>query len=197
MSREPHPELFEELRGNIGRWAPAAGFAEVDAVEAAATSEDGSIEFETPECFGGNRGTGRVRTSGGFCKGNSALLVQAVRLENLLKDRPVGVMKVDVEGHELSVFEGCGSLLAAGRVRDMLFECFLPHPNPVTEHLHACGYSLFQVQVRPTGPFPVLLPMVERGGTNENLLATREPERLMERFRRPGWLCLRGKRVLR
>lgn len=190
-SLEPHPMLFEELKANVACWSRQAGFAEIQAVEAAATLCEGEVDFEVPDGFEWNRGTGRLQDPSDGKK--AALRVRAVRLDGLIQDSRVGVMKVDVEGHELGVLQGCGCLLERQRIRDIVYESFLPQPDPATELLRACGYTVFRVQQRFRGPRPIPLRDATKGVVTENFLATCEPERLEERLGPSGWFCLSGK----
>ena len=101
----------------------------------------------------------------------------------------IGLIKIDVEGHELAVLRGATRIIGKGLARDIVFEDYLPQPSPVTAHLRAAGYEVF-------GLFeawhkPVLLPLGVLKPSLTNFLATREPDRARARFRSAGWKCLR------
>jgi hypothetical protein len=97
-----------------------------------------------------------------------------------------------VEGHERAVLEGAACLLAGGRLRDLIFEDLQPHSSPVAGMLEAVGYSVFALGA----PWhkPCLMPHREGAGRRfhtHSYLATLDPGRARERFRCPGWRCLR------
>lgn len=193
-SIEPHPILFEELKANVTRWPREAGFAEIKMVEAAATRCDGKVRLEVPDLFHYNRGVSRVLDVTVPSSSKGALLeVPGIRLESMVQASSIGVMKVDVEGHELSVFQGCGSLLEKRKIRDIVYESFIPHPNPATALLWGCGYTVFAIQQSFNGLRPIPLTGGIKKEMTENFLATCEPKRLLDRLGRPGWFCLSGK----
>ncbi len=100
-------------------------------------------------------------------------------------------MKIDVEGHELSALRGAERALAAGRIRDILFEEREPPPTPVTDLLQAHGYTLLQIDERLRGPAVDFLgarPLKTR--EDPNLLATRDSSRAFKRLSRAGWAVL-------
>jgi FkbM family methyltransferase len=107
----------------------------------------------------------------------------------------VGVIKIDVEGHEQAVLEGSRRLLRERRIRDIVFEDFQPQPSPVTHLLRSHGYTVFSLLMEWRGP--VLLsaeaaPYLNgRPGGPPNYLATIDSGRAAARFARRGWKCLR------
>jgi len=183
---EPHPEVCRSLRANVGRFAGATGFAPTHVFELALSDADGEARLESPDGFDANRGLGRVTTDAG-------LPVRTARLDSLLTDRNVGVMKVDVEGHELSVLRGAAEALAAGRVRNIVFEDHLGADSPVCRFLNNLGFQLFRIGWRLRGPLLAPLPSEEgrRAYEAPSYLATRAPNRAVDACQPRGWVCLR------
>ena len=183
---EPHPEVCRSLRANVGRFAGAAGFAPTRVFELALSDADGEARLENPDGFDANRGLGRLTAGAG-------LPVRTARLDSLLGDREVGVMKVDVEGHELAVFRGAAEALAAGRVSHVVFEDHVGPDSPVCRFLAELGFTLFRVGWRLRGP--VLAPVLGGGGARAyeapSYLATRAADRAADACRPRGWACLR------
>lgn len=108
----------------------------------------------------------------------------------------IGLMKIDVEGHELAVLQGASRILAEKRVRDIVFEDYHPQPSPVTRLLEASGYQVFGMV--HAWRKPLLLTLEERSevaqpGFETNFLATCDPTRARARFAKAGWKCLRVK----
>jgi hypothetical protein len=108
----------------------------------------------------------------------------------------VGLLKVDVEGHEAAVFSGAQNLLAQKLIRDIVFEEHQPYPAPSHKLLLDHGYRIFRL-TRSTWR-PLLLPADapnRQPYLPSNFVATADPSRAMSRFREPGWYALsNGKR---
>jgi FkbM family methyltransferase len=107
----------------------------------------------------------------------------------------IGLIKIDVEGHELAVLEGAAELLGQKRVRDIVFEDYHPQPSPVTMRLQAAGYVVFSLLPAWRKPILLTLEQLSRRPRKEydlaNFLGTRDPERARARFEGAGWKCLR------
>jgi hypothetical protein len=122
----------------------------------------------------------------------NATRVATVRLDDEFSSA-VGVVKLDVEGHEIAALHGAESLLSQGLIRDILFEEHDPPPTAVTRLLECHGYTVLGIRQGLTGPI-VSAPAeaYERQLWDPPaLLATTDPERVRERFARRGWVCLR------
>ena len=180
VALEPHPAVFAELAANVQSWRDAAP---VEAHAVAASGAAGRLRLATGDDFARNRGTATIGA------GAAGIEVDVVTLDGLLGDARVGVLKIDVEGHELDVLQGARELLGAARARDVLVEEWGSYPTPVTRCLTDHGYTLFSVDQRFLGV--TLGPPALRGGRRghgaPSYLATLEPERALARARRPGW----------
>jgi FkbM family methyltransferase len=113
----------------------------------------------------------------------------------------IGLIKIDVEGHELSVLEGAARLLHEQCVRDIIFEDFQPQPSPVTMRLQAAGYIVFSLFTAWRKPALLSFEQLAARQSEEfpqvNFLATCEPARARKRFEGAGWKCLRLRARLR
>jgi FkbM family methyltransferase len=187
---EPHPEVFRTLEANIRRFAGLPGFAPTRAFDLALSDADGEARLESPEGFAANRGLGRLTAGGG-------IPVRTTRLDGLLGERAVGVMKVDVEGHELAVLRGAVDALAAGRVRHVVFEDHGGSDSPVCRLLKELGFELFGIGWRLRGP--LLVPVAGSGANRRyeapSYLATRQAEGALGACRPRGWVCLSRRAV--
>lgn len=181
---EPHPDVHRRLVANVARFAGLSGFAPCRVFDSALSDTDGEGRLEVPDGFGENQGLARLAPTGG-------VPIRTVRLDTLLGDRDLGVLKVDVEGHELNVLRGTAAALAAGRVRHVVFEDHVGAHSPVRDFLREHGYSLYRIGWRLSGP---VLGPVDVGGRRyeaPSYLATRDPAGAEARCRTRGWAALR------
>ncbi len=200
LTFEAHPGVFGELTHNIGCWASVFPGLDLKAVHAAISDREGTLNLKMPEGFRENRGLSQVVDSGdsGGLPDN-CLEVQAKTLDGVLgAEDSIGLLKVDVEGHELQVLNGATNLLEQGRVRDCVFEEHRDFPTPVTDCLQSHGYEVFRLHRTLWGP--VLLDggtRVERSAwLPTSFLATLDSSRAKALFRPGGWQVLKSRRLL-
>jgi len=188
LSFEPAPDVFGLLKRNIASWREA-GVATIDAYQTALSSAETAVMLATPA---GHRGDAGGRTLESIDAAIDAIRVQSSTLDRAAPDR-IDVLKIDVEGHEFAVLEGCEHLLRRHAIRDVVFEEHHPPPTQVTNRLAAAGYTVFRLEQGFRGP------RLEADIEHEfaiywnapNYLATIDPVRAAHRFRSPGWRCLR------
>lgn len=186
-SFEPHPLVWEVLARNIAKWRDGAA---IEAQQAAVSSRAGTLKLGVDSNFNSNKGTAS------FELGDAAETVDVatVRLTDAV-ETPIGVLKLDVEGHELAALQGAEDLLARHAIRDIVFEEHTEPPTPVTELLRGAGYTIIGVVQALRGPKAMEPRAV--GGQKlwdpPTLLATVQPDRARHRLERRGWLCLRAK----
>jgi FkbM family methyltransferase len=183
---EPHPAIHARLARNVARFAGRPGFARCSTFPLALSDADGTAVLESPAGFSGNQGTARLAAGG------AGEVVSTARLDRLLAGRSVGVMKLDVEGHELAVLCGAEEATAGGRIRDIVYEDHEGPESAVGRHLATRGYGVFGIGWRVGGPIvgpPATVP--HRSYEAPSYLATRRPAAALERCRPGGWQCLR------
>lgn len=101
---EPNPAVFSKLARNIH----ASGFeGRVIAHEAALADRGGNVQFLPEELHDMSRVVDEPHLGG--------ITIQAVRLDDVVSDRPVAGVKLDVEGFELSALAGGEAILAEDR----------------------------------------------------------------------------------
>lgn len=182
-SFEPSPTVFPVLRMNVDNWK-SLGIAPIEIHGLALSESDGEGHLGFPANSDENWGLATLEIRDG------GIPIQLRRLDSA-EPEGAGIMKVDVEGHEASVFAGASGLLSRKRIRDILFEEHEPYPARSHSILLDHGYQLYRL-TRSTGR-PLLLPASAPGRQAylpSNFLATADPARAESRFRAPGWQAL-------
>lgn len=103
---EPQPVIFQQLCANLA----LNGLTNVRAFPYACGSENGALAFEIPDYtkFGNFGGTEFKEPGSSSSRGE---IVQCVRLDNILGQGEIGLIKIDVEGFELEVLKGSEGIL--------------------------------------------------------------------------------------
>jgi len=188
ISFEAHPLIQQTLSRNIASWSERRELAPVELRPVAVSSARGTLPLSfDPETFAYNKGTATLRA--GIAE--HTIDVRTTRLDEELRG-PVGVLKLDVEMHELDALEGAEGLLRDGQIRDIVFEEHEPPPTPVTQLLCTYGYTIIGIRQGLAGPIASTPAEAYRRQLWDPpaLLATREAERASARLRRRGWVCL-------
>jgi FkbM family methyltransferase len=191
VSFEPHPLILQTLARNVELWAADRRLAPVELHRAAVSASHGTLPLTVdPETFAYNKGTASLQASG---QGETTD-VATVRLDQELSG-PIGVVKLDIEMHELQALDGAHALLSGKLIRDIVFEEHEAPPTPVTELLRSCGYTILGVRQGLAVPIASAPSDAYRGQMWDPpaLLATTDPARAKQRLRRRGWLCLGGR----
>jgi FkbM family methyltransferase len=198
LSFEPSPDSLRLLTRNVERWkdyelAPIVidprGLSSSDGKATLYPSADlGGFSFESqtsPDVLLGRRDA---------AEGGSPLEVEVTHLDACVPDDArVGVLKIDVEGHEPSVLEGAQCLLEQGRIRDVVFEDYETQPSRAVRMLESYGYSVFAIAAGWRRPLVFDLDEWTRvrGSRPPNFVASLEPTRARARLARAGWSSLR------
>lgn len=188
---EPHPDVLVRLSRQVAGWeGQRFRMARIEIHGLAASGADGEADLFEPDGFAANTGVASLAHGGG---GGRHHRIRTRRLDSLFPvDAPVGVLKLDAEGHEPAILDGCGDLLRRGTIRDILFEEHGTPPTPATMRLQDAGYTLFLVGRTLMGP--TLSDIGQRHQAPDWLapsyLATRDPGRARARCRPRGWRVL-------
>lgn len=205
-SFEPHPQVYQEFAYNVHSWSTVRETCRVHAHNFGLSDMNGEGIIEMPESFDGNRGVAFVVSGGNSDEsiGSHGVRnpIQLRRLDDFWSEisgtKPIDVVKIDVEGHELSVLKGAANLIGAGMIRDIVFEENRPYPTDVTDYLSAQGYSIFLLEKGLWGPL-VSLPVQERSPRipwePPAYLATRDPSRASRILKKKGWFILASRPV--
>jgi FkbM family methyltransferase len=197
VSFEPHPALYAELCHHVAMWQNDSMVAPnvIQTVRAAVSLTPGEALLVEPKSFVQNRGCSSLKLANDNRPTTNRREHKAsvVSLDSFLSpDHQVGVLKIDVEGHEEQVLLGARELLGRGAVRDIIFEEFKPYPAATHDLLASFGYHSFALEERLLGP-RILDPRGDRCAPRfapPNFIATRDVGRLRERFRAKSWRSL-------
>jgi FkbM family methyltransferase len=198
-SFEAHPEIFEELKYNVERWQSQLRDTKFDIQHFAISDKRGKVTLGIPESFINNRGLASVVDKNNALKKADDIPVPTVIVESVSLDElfpapdKIGLLKVDVEGHEVSVLKGAMNLLQDHRIRDCVFEEHGEYPTDVTSLFEEMGYSIFRIQRQFFGP-KLLAPDSQVARTQwqpTSFLATQQPDRAINRFQKQGWQSLK------
>jgi len=193
-SFEAHPEIFEELKYNVEQWKKQLDHTQIIIKNLAVSDQAGFVKLSIPESFNNNRGLASVITND---ENSQAvfLTIESCTLDDVFIGQEIGVLKIDVEGHELKVIEGAKNLLQEGRIRDCIFEEHREYPTPVTTYFENMGYKVLKINKNFNKPV-LLDPDSKLVGTYwqpKSFIATSNIERLRSLFQKPGWQSLRQK----
>lgn len=143
---EPHPLVFDSLRKNVENWKNNPRCGRFVLHPAALGSKEGPVVLRTDAGFNTNRGTAYVQQNEEPAHAGN-IQVNMMTLDRVLGDREaIGVMKMDVQGCELSVLQGMERMLENHAVRDIIFEETREYPAPTHEYLKSKGYSIFGLE---------------------------------------------------
>ncbi len=183
---EPHPKHVERLRRAIAGWPQRP---RVELWPDAVSDRCGAATLSVPHDFAGNEGTASLSLN---TPAATAITVRTVTLDEALGDRTGGVLKLDIEGHELAALRGAQEALSTGRIRDIVFEDHATMPTTVSRYLAEYGYTIFGIAERALGVD--LVPAEEAPSARwdaPNYLATLDPARATRLMRPRRWRSLR------
>jgi FkbM family methyltransferase len=187
LAVEPHPAVFELLKSNAESWLGNPMLAPVELHRLALSNHAGVGTIVSGPHFEYNMGLAKLAE--GDADGQLSHEVRLERLDALLGQSSVGLLKVDVEGHEAEVLSGASALLDRGLVRDIVFEDHGSYPSEATVIVERAGYHLVSLSNDLRGL--VVNRPGERGPApawpGPSYLATIDPDRSVARLKARGW----------
>lgn len=145
FSFEPHPAIFERLCRNINYMSGPQVFAH----ELALSDEIGEMRFMLPQGWLQNEGLGFLDSSLTQDKIKGAKFLKNVKtttLDSFASEKgldQIFLMKVDTEGNELAVLKGASALLAAKKIKTIIYEDHRLYPTEVSSFLESFGYHVY------------------------------------------------------
>jgi FkbM family methyltransferase len=138
---EPNPIVITRLTKNIqfNQYPNATlyPFALSD------SNKEGYLEF--PEIFSINQGVAYVGNNGTHSA--KAIKIDLRKLDDMVSPGTIiDVLKVDVEGHELSVFKGAENIISNKQITNIVYEDHDPYPSEIAKFLTGKGYTIYRME---------------------------------------------------
>jgi FkbM family methyltransferase len=192
ISIEPHPEIYANLERNAAVWRTLVN-VDIRTLNVAVSDRQCSLELHFPKDRTDNNGMATLEARGNG-QSEECVRVNCERLDDILPPGKIDCIKMDVEGHELSVLKGAETLLAERRAPHWIFEEHSMYPSPVSAHFEQRGYRVFYLK-KCRSHLKLADPKSARASASEweapSFLATLDADRVRQLFGRRGWLALR------
>lgn len=192
---EPHPENYEDLSSNLQNWREVLGWNHIEAQKIAISNSMGEKTLVAPDGFQNNRGLSKISVSDNTS--DKSYLVHSSTLDILFdsdSNLKIGVLKIDIEGHELEALNGAIKLISARRIRDIVFEEYNhdPYPNSLSNFLEEHGYTVFKAVSGFWKPIVCVPDSSQTGRYWEPpcYIATIDPARVEKLAQPIGWYSL-------
>lgn len=148
MCFEPNPVSAQAIRRN---------YPLVYVVEKAASDKTGRAEFMAYEGNEGDVGSSSLNLNWkGDDLAGEVITVDTVRLDEVLANDEVDIMKIDVEGHSLEVLHGLGDKLRLVKVYHIETESWTGSDAAVKKYMTEHGYMLYD-EMEQYGGMPDLV----------------------------------------
>jgi FkbM family methyltransferase len=195
LAFEPQPRVLQELHYNVALWAKNPNLATILVYPVALSDSSREGLLGLPAELNKNGGLASVVTAEtDKTKFADSVSITLEKFDAVVPaNKPIGLLKIDVEGHELAVLNGATEHVRNGFIRDIVFEEYKTYPNATTDFLESNGYTVYYLSAKLFG--------LAIGSVKENYnfpyytaptyLATRDPARLTKRLSKKGWAILR------
>lgn len=192
---EPNPALHARLARNLAACARLAGYARVTPSWTALSDTTGEGTLVTDARFRTNQGTAFLVAGSAPATATQSHRVPTARLDDVVGDTRIDVMKVDVEGHEAALFRGAERLLRRWAIRHVVYEDHAGGTSPVHQQLEAHGYTVLALGWHLKGlAVGDRSARLARDDEAANYLATTDAPAAVRTLRASGWRVLRGTR---
>lgn len=183
---EPNPIIITRLTKNIGQNhypnATLYPFALSD------SNKEGYLEL--PETFSYNQGVAYVKNG---THSTNAIKIDLRRLDDMIgAGEIINVLKIDVEGHELTVLKGAEKLIANKQITNIVYEDHEPYPSEIAGFLKSKGYTIFRIEkgwLNLNLKNPSIEPS-QNGWEPTNYLATLDTKTLKKKMKGIFYKCL-------
>ncbi|MBY0314988.1 MAG: FkbM family methyltransferase [Bdellovibrionales bacterium] len=180
FSFEPHPEIFQKLKHNISKTDNCTLH------NIALSNKAGDSVLFIPKDFAKNEGVASLEAQ----KDSECLKIRTQTLDEVFKSEKIDLIKIDVEGHELAVFEGGHRVLSETKM--VLFEDFSGHKSAAINFLIQSGFIVKRIVKNFWGPSLISVADGEELPLWEppNYIAYRKSVPVESVLSPRGWHCL-------
>ncbi|HVD59447.1 MAG TPA: FkbM family methyltransferase [Gemmatimonadaceae bacterium] len=185
MAFEPHPMVFDQLAENAALLARSEAACRPELYKTALSDRTGQGMLVTDQGWTANRGLARIDDASNSA-GIEATSVEIKRLDEVIGDQSISLLKLDVEGHEAEVLRGASRLLERGLIRTVIYEETAGDSGVTHQILSDAGFTLMVLDSTRAGPL-VTLWGPHRIRPAPDWLATLDKEEVERRFSRKGW----------
>ena len=184
FSFEPNPLILNRLNRNIDLIQRKLSFSNISLHPIGLSDRIGEFILYVPNNFEDNEGIATLET----LENAKKIVIRTDVLDNFISDKlVVKLLKVDVEGQEMSVFRGAIKSLEQRRIQNIIFENF---SNPeIIDFLIHYGFTVYKINKTFKG--------VQLSDHNDhklsisyeadNFLATLFPEEIGKSFIKKSW----------
>jgi len=184
LAFEPHPGVFELLEHNSALLGKHRSTCSPTLYRLALSARNGHASLVTDSEWETNKGLAHLEES--TSTPESAITVEMKRLDDIVGDEEIALLKLDVEGHEADVLMGASRLLAERKIKTVIYEEKAGIKGRSHEILADAGFALFCLDSRVSGALiaPLGTPRITPA---PDFLATLDPDDLRARFAQRGW----------
>jgi FkbM family methyltransferase len=144
-SFEPHPVTCQKLASNVSRFSQNQASASIIVHECALGDVNGVADLLEPEDFEVNQGSACLANGYSAIHAVGRRQVQVKLLDEVIPAGNFGLLKIDVEGHELKLIQGAKQLLSQHRVRHVIYEDHSQGKSGIPEALAGHGYTVYSL----------------------------------------------------
>jgi FkbM family methyltransferase len=187
---EPHPDLCRIAADNIVASSRKFELAAAEIRNQALGEASGQADLVVPAAFDKNDGLARI----GAAKdaGDRTLPVEVTTVDDVVGSDVVGLLKLDVEGHEYAILKGARQALINGQIRHIVFDNHDGTESGAVALLQEHGYSVFAIGWSMRGLRLAPLDSGSLAASYEALscLATLQPAEALASCGEKGWQTL-------
>jgi FkbM family methyltransferase len=144
-SFEPHPRIREKLMANVSRFTRDGATASIVVHDCALGDTRGTANLVEADDFATNQGSAFLAEGASTGKVAAQHQVKVSPLDEEMPTGNFGLLKIDVEGHELKLIQGAQRLLHQKRVRHVIYEDHSQGKTGLPEVFAGHGYSIYSI----------------------------------------------------
>jgi FkbM family methyltransferase len=185
-SFEPNPIILSRLNKNIRN----NQYPNTTLYPFALSDSNKEGYLELPETFTYNQGVAYVKNG---THSTNAIKIELRKLDDMIDSGTIiNVLKIDVEGHELTVLRGAGQIIENKQITNIVYEDHEPYPSEIAAFLAGKGYTIYRME-KGWLNLNLANPSIERstnGWEPTNYLATLDTAALKRKMKGIFYQCL-------